>query len=56
MLLKALVVWLGLLAVAIANGALREGVLVKVLPRSLAFMCSGLLLITAVLLAPGRSP
>jgi hypothetical protein len=50
MLLKSLVIWLGLLVVAIANGALREGVLLKVLPRSLAFICSGLLLIAAVLL------
>jgi hypothetical protein len=49
-LLKPLAIWCALLVVAIANGALREGVLLRALPRSLAFICSGLLLIALVLL------
>ena len=47
--LKALGLWLFILVLAIVNGAFREAVLLKVLPRSAAFTASGLLLIACVL-------
>jgi hypothetical protein len=47
--LKAFALWLLILLLAIANGALREGVLLKSLERSTAFTVSGLLLITCIL-------
>ena len=47
--LKALGLWLLVLALAVLNGGLREGLLLKVLPRSSAFTVSGLLLIGCVL-------
>ena len=47
--LKAFALWFLILALAIANGALREGVLLKSLERSTAFTVSGLLLITCIL-------
>ena len=50
MLLRSLVIWFALLVLATANGLLREGLLLKILPRKLAFTCSGLTLIAAVLL------
>jgi hypothetical protein len=49
LVLKSLAIWSVLLVLAIGNGALREGVLLKVLPRNAAFIGSGLLLIAAVL-------
>jgi hypothetical protein len=48
--LKALAVWLAILALAVANGALREGVLLARLSRSAAFTLSGILLIACILL------
>jgi hypothetical protein len=48
--LKSLVVWFALLVMAVANGALREGVLLKILPRNPAYIGSGVLLIAAILL------
>jgi hypothetical protein len=50
-LLKSIAVWLLILALAVANGALREGVLLKLMPRSPAFTLSGVILIACVLLA-----
>jgi hypothetical protein len=49
MLSRALAIWLLLLVLATANGLLREGVLLQVLPRTMAFVCGGLLLITTIL-------
>jgi hypothetical protein len=49
--LKAFAVWLLILALAIANGALRESLLLKSLPRSAAYTLSGIILIGCVLLA-----
>ncbi len=46
---KSLAVWLLILALAIANGTLREAVLLEALPRSSAFVASGALLIACVL-------
>ena len=48
--LKVIALWLLILVFAIANGALREGVLLKLLARSSAFTLSGLLLITCIFL------
>jgi hypothetical protein len=45
LLLKSLTIWFALLVTAIANGALRDGVLVKLLARAADFVCGGLLLI-----------
>lgn len=42
--LKALVIWIGILVLAIINGALRESVLVPEIETSAALMLSGLLL------------
>jgi hypothetical protein len=47
--LKAFGLWLLILAFAVANGGLREGVLLKAFPRNLAFTLSGLLLIACIL-------
>lgn len=47
--LKALGLWLFILVLAIVNGALREAVLLQLLPRSAAFTLSGLLLMGCVL-------
>ena len=47
--LKAFALWLLILLLAIANGALREGVLLKSLERGTAFTLSGLVLIACVL-------
>jgi hypothetical protein len=47
---KALALWLLILAGAVVNGGLREVVLLKMLPRSTAFTVSGLLLIACVLI------
>jgi hypothetical protein len=47
--LKAFALWFLILVLAIANGALREGVLLRSLERSTAFTLSGLLLITCIL-------
>lgn len=41
---KALVVWLGILLLAIANGALREAVLVPILGQPAGLVLSGVLL------------
>lgn len=49
-ILGPVIVWLLILALAIANGALREGVLLRILPRSLAIALSGVLLIGCTLL------
>ena len=43
--LKACVIWLLILLLAIANGALREGPLLHLLPRSSAYTLSGIILI-----------
>jgi hypothetical protein len=48
--LKTLALWLIILVLAIVNGAFREAVLLKVLPRSTAYIASGLLLIAFVLI------
>jgi hypothetical protein len=48
--LKALVLWFLILVLAIVNGGLREAVLLSVLPRSTAFITSGILLIACVLI------
>lgn len=47
--LKALILWLLILGLAVANGGLREAVLLQALPRHVAFTLSGLLLIACVL-------
>lgn len=54
---RALGIWLLILALAVANGVLREAVLIPNLPRPTAFVLSGLLLIgcvfgTSMLLIP----
>jgi len=46
---RSLLLWLVLLMLAMVNGALREGVLLKLMPRSAAFIASGVLLSAAVL-------
>ena len=46
--LKAFGLWVVILLLAIANGAFREGILLEALPRSTAFMASGLLLILCI--------
>ncbi|HSH30565.1 MAG TPA: hypothetical protein VK971_11700 [Thiohalobacter sp.] len=46
---KALVVWLGILVLAGANGMLREGVLVPMLDKPLALILSGILLSVLIL-------
>lgn len=48
---KSLAIWLLILLLAIANGALREGMLLKALPRAPAFTLSGLILMACILLA-----
>jgi len=47
---KSLVVWLLIVFLAIGNGAVREGVLLKLLPHSSAYIVSGIILIGCVLL------
>ena len=47
--LKAFALWLLILVLAIANGSLREGVLLGWLERSTAFTLSGLILIACIL-------
>ena len=47
---RAIAIWLVLLVLAVANGLLREAMLLKVLPQDAAFVVSGLLLIACVLL------
>lgn len=47
--LKALIVWAGILVLAVANGALREGVLVPKLGTPLGLVLSGLLLSLLIL-------
>lgn len=42
--LKALVIWVGILVIAVANGVLRESVFVPEFGTSAAFVLSGLLL------------
>lgn len=42
--LKALVIWVGILALAIANGVLRESILIPVFGTPTALVLSGLLL------------
>lgn len=42
--LKALLIWFGILALAIANGVLRESVLVQAFEKPAALVLSGLLL------------
>lgn len=49
-LLKLLALWFAILLLAVANGGLREAVLLKSFDRSSAFITSGLLLMTCVLL------
>ena len=46
---RALAVWLGILALAIANGALRESVLAPMLGRQPALLASGILLSVVIL-------
>jgi len=46
--LKAFALWLLVLVFAVANGALREGVLLQVFARSSAFTVSGILLIACI--------
>lgn len=46
--LKTFSLWLLILGLAIANGGLREAVLLQVLPRPAAFTVSGFLLIACV--------
>lgn len=46
---KSIAVWFLILVLAIANGALREGVLLKAVPRSSAFVLSGTILISCIL-------
>ena len=55
MVLKAIAVWLGILGLAITNGAVRESVLLKNFDRSVAFTLSGVLLIAAILLVAALS-
>jgi hypothetical protein len=57
LLLRSIAAWLLILVLAILNGALREAVLLRVLSKPAAFVLSGLLLssfilIVAVALAP----
>lgn len=47
--LKALVIWVGILALAIANGALREAVLIPRLGTTAGLVLSGLLLTILIL-------
>ena len=49
--LKAFVVWIGILAMAVANGALREGVLIPILGSALGLIASGLILSTLIVAA-----
>ncbi len=46
--LKALAIWVGILALAMLNGALREFVLIPLLGRSAGLLISGLLLGTLI--------
>jgi hypothetical protein len=46
---KSIAVWILILVLAMANGALREGVLLKAVPRSSAYILSGIILISCVL-------
>jgi hypothetical protein len=46
---RSLLLWLALLVLAMANGAFREGVLLKRMPRGAAYVTSGVLLSAAVL-------
>ena len=50
MVFKALVVWVGILLLAIANGALREAVLVPALGQPVGLVLSGILLSGLILL------
>lgn len=47
---KAFVVWMLILVVAIGNGAVRDGILLKLLPPSSAYTVSGIILIGCVFL------
>ena len=44
MILKAWVVWFGILLLAVINGGLREGVLIHTLSQPVAYVISGVLL------------
>lgn len=47
---RAVVVWIGILVLAIANGLLREAVLMPWLGREVGFVASGLMLSAAILM------
>lgn len=47
---KALVVWIGILLLAVVNGGFREAILIPILGRPSAFILSGILL-SAIILA-----
>jgi hypothetical protein len=49
--IKSFAIWLLILLLAVANGALREGLLLRLLPRTPAYTLSGITLIAAVLIA-----
>ncbi|KPK73740.1 MAG: hypothetical protein AMJ84_01630 [Acidithiobacillales bacterium SM23_46] len=49
--LKALVAWLGILTLAIANGGFREGLLLPALGRFVAQVLSGIMLASFIFLA-----
>ena len=49
-LLRACVIWLLILLLAIGNGVLREGLLLKLLSSSTAYTLSGIILIACVFL------
>jgi hypothetical protein len=48
--LKALVIWIGILPLAIANGAFREAVLIPVLGHNAGLVLSGILLSLGILI------
>jgi hypothetical protein len=48
--LKALVIWIGILPLAIANGAFREAVLIPMLGNTPGFVLSGILLSVGILI------
>lgn len=47
---KSFALWLLILVLAVANGGLREGLLLRILPHSPAYILSGVILIACVLL------
>jgi hypothetical protein len=49
-ILKALALWLGILALAIANGVLREKILIPTLGSTMGLLSSGILLSAGILL------